>query len=175
MARHPFGTPDLVVGGLGLVAGLGYLISRGLTMLAVWLLLVTVIASYGFRLPATASVILSFLVVFVVAQMGRRFILERFENESASEEATEQKKKDPAPYTSDPHLDAGTTILHAYRKLDPEQVVQMRKDTQELMDTQKQLIETLAGLGPQVQQGAELIETFKKTFGGKLLSGGESA
>jgi hypothetical protein len=61
--------------------------------------------------------------------------------------------------------------LHAYRKLDPEQVVQMRKDTQDLMETQKQLIETLAGLGPQVQQGAELIETFKKTFGGNMLGG----
>lgn len=174
MARQPFGTPDLVVGGVGLLVGVGYLVSRGLAMLAVWLLLVTLIGSYGFRLPVTASVILSFFVVFVVAQMGRRFILERFENESASEEAVEKKKKDPAPYSSDPHLDAGTTILHAYRKLDPEQVVQMRKDTQELMETQKQLIETLAGLGPQVQQGAELIETFKKTFGGKMLSGGES-
>lgn len=173
MAR--FATPDLVVGGLGLFAGLGYLVSRRLPMLAVWLLLVTVIATYGFHMPVTVGVLISFATVFVVAQMGRTFILERFENESASEEATESKKKDPAPHSSDPHLDAGTTILHAYRKLDPEQVVQMRKDTQELMETQKQLIETLAGLGPQVQQGAELIETFKKTFGGNMLTGGASA
>ena len=112
MARQPFGTPDLTVGGLGLLAGMAYLVSRGLTMLAVWLLLVTVIASYGFRLPLTASGVLSIVVVFVVAQMGRRFVLERFENESASEDATKAKKTDPAPYTSDPHLDAGTTILH---------------------------------------------------------------
>jgi hypothetical protein len=170
MARQPFGLADLVIGGGGLLLGMGYLLSRGLAILAVWLLLVTLIVSYGFRMPATAGVIIALVVVFVVAQMGRRFILERFENESASEEATERKKKDPAPHSSDPHLDAGTTILHAYRKLDPEQVVQMRKDTQDLMDTQKQLIETLASLGPQVQQGAELIETFKKTFGGNLLS-----
>jgi hypothetical protein len=169
MAR--FATPDLVVGGLGLLAGLGYVISRRLTMLAVWMLLVTVIAAYGFRLPVTVSVLISFATVFVVAQMGRTFILERFENESASEDAVESKKKEPVPHSDDPHLDAGTTILHAYRKLDPEQVVQMRKDTQDLMETQKQLIETLAGLGPQVQQGAELIETFKKTFGGNMLGG----
>jgi hypothetical protein len=36
------------------------------------------------------------------------------------------------------------------------------------METQQQLIQTLASLGPQVQQGAELIKSFQGMFGGNL-------
>jgi hypothetical protein len=171
MVKH-LSKPDLLVGGAFLAGGLVFLFQRKLPFLSVWLLTITAIVTYGLRLPLTVGVLIGSVTVFVVASMGRQRILERFENDSSSEEAAERKKTDPEAHASDPHLDMGTTILHAYRKLDPEQVVQMRKDTQELMDTQKNLIETLASLGPQVQQGAELVETFKKTFGVQL---GESA
>jgi NAD(P) transhydrogenase subunit alpha len=85
------------------------------------------------------------------------------------------EKKDPEPHSDsksskieDSHLDAGTTVLHAFQNLNPEQVLQMRDDTKELMETHKQLVETLSSLGPQVQQGAELVESFKGMFGGNL-------
>jgi len=157
---------DLLVA-LALFAATEYLLlTNNLGFLSVWFVGLTVITSYGLKLPWTVGVLVGFVTVIVVALMGKSYILERFDNQSASEDALENKKKDPEPHSDDPHLDAGTTLLHAYRKLDPEQVVQMRNDTQELMSTQKELIETLAGLGPQVRQGAELIDTFKKTFGG---------
>ena len=171
MVKHLSKT-DLLIGGGALALGVLFLFQRRLPFLSIWLLTITAIATYGLRLPLTVGVLIGSVTVFFVASMGRQRILERFENDSASEEATEKKKKDPEGHSSDPHLDVGTTVLHAYRKLDPEQVVQMRKDTQELMETQKNLIETLASLGPQVQQGAELVETFKKTFGVQL---GESS
>lgn len=157
---------DILVGGGIIVYGVYYLMQVGLASLSVWLLLIAGIASYGLKLPITAGAILGIVTVYVVALMSKNFLLEKFDNPSKSEKA---KKDEPEPASSDPHLDAGTTILHAYRKLDPEQVVQMRKDTQELMETQKNLISTLAGLGPQIKQGAELINTFKTTFGGDVL------
>lgn len=175
MARQSFGTKDLLLAGVLLLTGIVFLVQRGLTFLTIWLLAMTAIASYGLRLPATVGVLIGLVTVYIVALMGRRFVVERFENESSSDEAEESKKDAPKPYSDDPHIDVGTTILHAYRKLDPEQVMQMRKDTKELMETQKNLIETLASLGPQVQQGAQLIETFKKTFGGNLLKTGEES
>jgi hypothetical protein len=36
------------------------------------------------------------------------------------------------------------------------------------METQKQLVETLSSLGPQVQQGAELVKSFQGMFGGNI-------
>ena len=79
--------------------------------------------------------------------------------------------EEPSPNDSESkehHLDAGTTILHAFQKLNPDQVLQMRDDTKELMETQKQLMETLSSLGPQVKQGAELVDSFKSMFSGNL-------
>lgn len=158
---------DVLIGGGLLMLAVIYLMQRGLTILSFWLLLITGIASYGMKLPITVSVIIGVVTVVIVAWMSRKWIVERFDNPSKSEESKE--KKDPEPHSSDPHIDAGTTLLHAYRKLDPEQVVRMRDDTKELMETQKNLIETLASLGPQIKQGAELIDTFKTTFGGSIL------
>jgi hypothetical protein len=65
-------------------------------------------------------------------------------------------------------MDIGSTIMNAYKKMDPAQVQQMASDTKELMSTQKQLMETISMLGPQVQQGAELIKSFKGMFGGNI-------
>jgi hypothetical protein len=126
----------------------------------------TTVVGYGIRMPLTMAVLVGAVTVIVVSLISGARYMERFENESSSEEAADNKKKEPSPHSSDPHLDVGSTILHAYRKLNPEQVMQMRKDTQELMETQKNLIETLSSLGPQVQQGVELMDTFKGMFGG---------
>lgn len=165
---------DTLVASLFLIFGIVFLVQRRMAVLAVWLVLISVIVAFGLRTPAVVAVLIGFVTVFLVASLGHHRLLERFENDSQSEEAKEEKKKGPEPHgEDDTHMDVGSTILHAYRKLDPEQVMQMRKDTQELMATQKNLVETLSMLGPQVQQGAQLIETFKKTFGGSLSGGSE--
>jgi hypothetical protein len=64
-----------------------------------------------------------------------------------------------------PRMDMGSTWLQAYNKLNPEQVTSMKKDTKELMETQRALVETLQTMGPTVQQGMELVNTFSKFFG----------
>jgi len=46
------------------------------------------------------------------------------------------------------HLDSGTTFMNAYKALKPEQIAAMTKDTQELMNTQRNLMSTLDALKP---------------------------
>jgi len=65
----------------------------------------------------------------------------------------------------DYHLDAGTTFLNAYKSLKPDQIASMSKDTQELMQTQKQLMGTLATLKPLINDGKEMMSMFSSYFG----------
>ena len=65
----------------------------------------------------------------------------------------------------DYHLDAGTTFMNAYKSLKPDQIASMSKDTQELMNTQKQLIGTLATLKPLITDGKQMMEMFTSYFG----------
>jgi hypothetical protein len=128
-------------------------------------------------MPLTAAVTLGIFVVAIVVLVSGQTLRERYENpvggekkdepEPANSKHHEEDHKEPEP-TTDAHIDAGTTILHAFQKLDPKQVLQMRDDTKDLMSTQKQLVETLASLGPQIKQGAELMQSFQGMFGGTL-------
>jgi hypothetical protein len=71
----------------------------------------------------------------------------------------------------DYHLDAGTTFMNAYKSLKPDQIAAMSKDTQELMQTQKQLMGTLATLKPLISDGKEMMEMFQGYFGnGKQMN-----
>jgi hypothetical protein len=69
--------------------------------------------------------------------------------------------------TDDPeyHLDAGTTFLNAYKSLKPDQISAMTKDTQDLIDTQKQLMTTLNTLKPLITDGKQMMDTFQQYFG----------
>jgi uncharacterized membrane protein (DUF106 family) len=69
------------------------------------------------------------------------------------------------------HLDAGTTFMNAYKSLKPDQLAAMTKDTQELMQTQKQLMGTLQTLKPLITDGKEMMDMFQSYFG----SGGMNA
>jgi hypothetical protein len=113
---------------------------------------------------------------------------EEFEDEKAPEKpkAKPAKKKAPAPDhgsraeafqlgkkykmpsegdDEEYHLDAGTTMLNAYKALKPEQIAEMTKDTQDLMNTQKQLMGTLNTLKPLIKDGKEMMEMFQSYFG----------
>ena len=77
-------------------------------------------------------------------------------------------KKYKLPSESDDkdfHLDAGSTFLNAYKSLKPDQLAAMTKDTQDLMDTQKQLMSTLQTLKPLIMDGKEMMSTFQSYFG----------
>lgn len=157
-----------------------FLIQRRLGYVAVWLLLITSVLGYGIRMPLTISAILGIITTIMVILVSGYAMREGYENPSKSEET--KKSEEPSGHSTtkskegqirdedlEAHIDAGTTILHAFQKLKPEQVLQMREDTKELMETQKQLVDTLASLGPQIKQGAELMHSFQEMFGGNVL------
>lgn len=84
-------------------------------------------------------------------------------------EMFELGKKYKMPKESDDpdyHLDAGTTFLNAYKSLKPDQISAMTKDTQDLINTQKQLMSTLNTLKPLITDGKQMIDTFQGYFGG---------
>ena len=83
-------------------------------------------------------------------------------------EFLELGKKYKIPSESDDkdfHLDAGSTFLNAYKSLKPDQLASMTKDTQDLMQTQKQLMSTLQTLKPLIMDGKEMMNTFQSYFG----------
>lgn len=171
---------DTAIASLLLLVTIVFLTQRRLGYLAVWLVLITVVIGYGVRMPLVAAVTIGIATIAGVVLVSGQALRENYENPTESDEKKDEKKSkkkesEPEPHSDsksskieDSHLDAGTTVLHAFQKLNPEQVLQMRDDTKELMETQKQLVETLSSLGPQVQQGAELVESFKGMFGGNL-------
>jgi hypothetical protein len=173
---------DTAVAALLLLISIVFLVQRRVGYLAVWLLLVTVVIGYGVRMPLTLAATLGITTVAAVVLLSGQALREGYENPNESKDKKKETSKEdsePKPHSPskgdktednnmDVHLDAGTTVLHAFQKLNPEQVLQMRDDTKELMETQQQLMETLSSLGPQVKQGAELINSFKGMFGGNL-------
>ena len=147
------------------------ILKRGLISILMWLMLVTALAYYNLRLPLTFSVCLGIVAVYFIC-LKTQITYEGFEDEVPVEEKEETKNKkeskDPSPAppkTDDPHVDIGTTILHAYRNLSPEQIGGMRKDTRELLDLQKELMGSLTEMKPAIEQGAELLKTFSTFFG----------
>jgi hypothetical protein len=177
---------DTAVAALLLLISIVFLVQRRVGYLAVWLLLVTVVIGYGVRMPLTLAATLGIATVAAVVLLSSQALREGYENPNESKDKKDSKEdnkkgdsSEPKPHSSsksdkvednniDAHIDAGTTVLHAFQKLNPEQVLQMRDDTKELMETQQQLMETLSSLGPQVKQGAELVKSFQGMFGGNL-------
>lgn len=150
-----------VAGGLFAVISAKLLQKRLYSMIAIFAVLTFMIKSILYT-PNTISVALSVIGLYLVCLVTQK-TWEGFENE---EESEDPKKPSPAPpKTSDPHVDVGTTILHAYRNLTPEQIGGMRRDTRELLELQKELMGSLSEMKPAIEQGAELLKTFSTFFG----------
>jgi len=151
---------DSLVAAVLFVGAQYFLLQRNLGYLGVWLLLVTVVLVYGTRMKYTPSVLMAIGTVVAVIYLSGQSLRERFEDK---EEKEEEKEEEP-----EAHMDMGSTLIQAYKKLKPVQVQQMQADTKELMATQRELMETLSTLAPQVQQGAELVKSFQGMFGGNI-------
>jgi hypothetical protein len=71
----------------------------------------------------------------------------------------------PSQVKNGPHIDAGSTLIKALQGLNPDQVNAMNKDTQQLIETQKSLMNMLGTMKPMMQDGKELMDTFQQMFG----------
>lgn len=67
--------------------------------------------------------------------------------------------------SSNVHIDAGTNFLKAYESLKPDQIEGMRKDTAELVETQKVLMKTLTSMTPILENSQKMMTMFKGSFG----------
>lgn len=150
-----------VAGGLFAIVAAKLLQKKLFSMLALFAVLVFMIRNMLFT-PYTITVGLAIIGLYLICYVTQQ-TWEGFENEEHEEDP---KKPSPAPpKTSDPHVDVGTTILHAYRNLTPEQIGGMRRDTRELLELQKELMGSLSEMKPAIEQGAELLKTFSTFFG----------
>ena len=141
---------------LALLIGLGasyYFFSKGAFSLIIWGVIGYLITCKYLH----KSQLISVLVGIAISLLVMHCSIEGFEEED--------KEKEPESTGKSAHVDLGTTILHAYRNLSPEQIGGMRRDTKELMELQKELMGTLAEMKPAIEQGAELLGTFGQFFG----------
>jgi hypothetical protein len=158
---------DTAVGGLLFAVVSARLLQKGIVSILVWFVLAIAIAYYSLRTPLTISVAIGVIAIYGLSLLTQR-TYEGFEDEVPVEEKKEENPKTPnpaPPKTDDPHVDIGTTILHAYRNLSPEQIGGMRRDTRELLELQKELMGSLTEMKPAIEQGAELLKTFSTFFG----------
>lgn len=156
---------ETVVAGILLSLVIAHLLKRRLASVLVWLALGILFASYGLGMGHLMSVAVGIIVVISICMITAK-TWEGFEDEVPEEEKKKEKGPAPAPpKTGDPHVDVGTTILHAYRNLSPEQIGGMRRDTRELLELQKELMGSLGEMKPAIEQGAELLRTFSTFFG----------
>jgi hypothetical protein len=149
---------------LSLIIGLGvayYFFSRGTFTLIVWALVGYLLTLNFLHTSRTVAVLGGVALALGVMYYSTR---EGFEEE-AREKKKESESQEPEATGKSNHVDLGTTILHAYRNLSPEQIGGMRRDTKELMELQKELMSTLAEMKPAIEQGSELLGTFSQFFG----------
>ena len=62
-------------------------------------------------------------------------------------------------------LDKNGSFYENYKSLSKKQIKGLNKDTKNLINTQKQLIETLNNMGPALKDGKQIMDTFKNYFG----------
>ena len=73
------------------------------------------------------------------------------------------------------YIDTGSTISNALKSLKPEQIKEMTRDTQQLLETQKNLMEMLKTFAPMISEGKEMMHTFNGMFGPSSGSGAAAA
>ena len=120
---------DTLIAGLLFLIVAIYLVQRRLGHMVVWVILAYILAHHLGKLSHTISVIAGLVGIYLICQITKN-TYEGFED--GEEETPKSKKESPEPAppkTDDPHVDVGTTILHAYRNLSPEQIGGMRRDT----------------------------------------------
>jgi hypothetical protein len=149
---------DSLLAGILFLGVTYYLLKRNVPQMLIWVVLGYLVAFNWIHSSRTVAVIFGILCALAVCYTSTR---EYFEQEKKPEDSKEPE----ATGKSTPHVDLGTTILHAYRNLTPEQIGGMRRDTKELMELQKELMGTLAEMKPAIEQGAELLGTFSQFFG----------
>jgi len=84
--------------------------------------------------------------------------------ENSKEEVVEPDKEEEFEPKTDNKIDHKNSYLELFQTLKPEEINSLNTDTQELIKTQKQLMETLQSMGPALKEGKTILDTFKNYF-----------
>ena len=125
-----------------------------------------------------AGVITALIYVFLDRQPLKKrksmLILEHMtdtDKAKALEEEHDKKVEEPEKSEDDEFepkkehkIDHKNSYLELFKSLKPDEINSLNTDTQELIKTQKQLIETLQSMGPALKEGKTILDTFKNYF-----------
>jgi hypothetical protein len=78
----------------------------------------------------------------------------------------------PSEAKEGPHVDVAATMQNALSALGPDQMAAMTKESQSLLETQKNLMGMLQSMRPVLQDGRQLLDTFSGIFGNLQGVGG---
>lgn len=78
----------------------------------------------------------------------------------------------PSETKDGPHVDVAATMQNALSALGPDQMSAMTKESQSLLETQKNLMSMLQSMRPVLQDGRQLLDTFGGIFGNLQGVGG---
>jgi general stress protein CsbA len=129
----------------------------------------SVIMVYALTANLLFAVALSMVLGSVIVSLTATSGIERFEDKK---ETKEEEKKEETKVTSEDtvepekiEFDHKNSFLENYKSLTKDQVNGLNKDTQDLMQTQQKLIDTLNNMGPALKDGQKVLDTFKSYFG----------
>jgi hypothetical protein len=135
--------------------------------------MIFIFASIGMMYAITGNLLFSVALSLIIGSVIVSFTStadyqysESFEDKETKE--NEEKKEDPED-TETFEFDHKASFLENYKSLTSEQVSGLNKDTLELMNTQKQLIETLQNMGPVLKDGKTVLDSFKSYFGDEAV------
>ena len=78
----------------------------------------------------------------------------------------------PSEAKGGPHVDVAAAMQNALSALGPDQMAAMTKESQSLLETQKNLMGMLQSMRPVLQDGRQLLDTFSGIFGNLQGVGG---
>ena len=121
----------------------------------------------------TTALIYIFLYKQPLKKRKSMLNIEHYSSKKASKtkETKEQKEDEEEEFEPNVNnkIDTKSSFMETLKSLNPTEVSGLKKETVELMQTQKQLIETLQSMGPALKEGKTILDTFKNYFNDSSL------
>jgi len=95
--------------------------------------------------------------------------IEHYSSKTKSSKKKEQDEEEEFEPNLNNKIDTKSSFMETLKSLNPTEVSGLKKETVELMQTQKQLIETLQSMGPALKEGKTILDTFKNYFNDSSL------
>ena len=134
-------------------------------------LLVTTVLTFGLFEDICSAIILSIVLSMVFTALCKcNDVVEGLQNKDGEKENKDQDKEnndtldaEPNNDYSDNFIDYNETMRNNLKNIDMKNIEKMTNETKDLLNTQKQLMKTMADMGPLLKQGMGLVDMFKKT------------